>query len=213
MTQPADLTSALKEIRGRIALVNSPAVEPVPVPGDDAGNARLRLWLEDAPRLLALTDAVLDLHKPGRVTIVGALCPEHENHRFFSITRTEAADVAACPDCAGAVYETCAGCGTSARLDRCPIREAVSRALGVGQISSGELSSRELHLAWCKERALKYADRGDGPSAVASLRFDLGKHPGTRASCEVVDGLMLPLMLNGHLDSPAELRKFIEEFG
>jgi hypothetical protein len=138
MTQPADLTAVLEEIKARsefcnayVSVLHGP-YSPEQVVGRNAASAA------DVPRLLAVADAVLDLHKPGRVTIVGALCPEHENHRFFSITRTEAADVAACPDCAGAVYETCAGCGTSARLDRCPTREAVSRALGIGQISSGE---------------------------------------------------------------------------
>jgi hypothetical protein len=44
---PDPIATYLQEVHKRIALVNSPSVEPVPVPGDDAGNARLRLWLED----------------------------------------------------------------------------------------------------------------------------------------------------------------------
>lgn len=54
----------LEEVRERIALACSPAAEPVP--GDDRGNARLRLWLEDSPRLLALADEVLNLRERTR---------------------------------------------------------------------------------------------------------------------------------------------------
>ena len=71
---------------------------------------------------------------------------------------------------------------------------------------------RAEHLAWCKERAREYADQGDGASCIASLRSDLGKHEDTARSCQVVDALMLPLALAGHLDNPRELRKFVEGF-
>ena len=37
--------------------------------------------------------------------------------------------------------------------------------------------TREEHLAWCKERALEYVDRGDLNSAVVSMGSDLDKHP------------------------------------
>jgi len=73
--------------------------------------------------------------------------------------------------------------------------------------------NRAEHLQWCKDRALEYADAGDGASAIASLRSDLGKHEDTAGSVPLVDELMFPLMLNGHLDTPRELRKFIEGFG
>ncbi len=72
--------------------------------------------------------------------------------------------------------------------------------------------NRAEHLAWCKERALEYADAGDGPNAIASLSSDLRKHPDTEGSAQVVDDLMFPLMMAGHLSDPAELRKFIEGF-
>ena len=39
--------------------------------------------------------------------------------------------------------------------------------------------TRDEHLAWCKQRALEYADRGDTTNAVASMMSDLGKHPET----------------------------------
>lgn len=70
--------------------------------------------------------------------------------------------------------------------------------------------NRAEHLAWAKERALEYADRGDVAQAMASLGSDLNKHPETKG--HVGMELMMMLAMNGHLDSPAELRKFIEGF-
>ena len=72
--------------------------------------------------------------------------------------------------------------------------------------------TRAEHLAWCKERALEYADRGDAGGAMASLMSDLANHPETAPSCELIPGLMLPLTLMGKFDDPRELRKFIEGF-
>jgi hypothetical protein len=72
--------------------------------------------------------------------------------------------------------------------------------------------TRAEHLKWAKDRALEYAAHGDGANAIASLRSDLGKHPDTARSTRIVDTLMLPLMVGGHLNDPAELRKFIEGF-
>lgn len=66
--------------------------------------------------------------------------------------------------------------------------------------------TRAEHLAWCRERALEYADMGDVAQAMASLGSDLNKHPETEGH----SGMMLAM--GGHLDSPAELRKFIEGF-
>jgi hypothetical protein len=39
--------------------------------------------------------------------------------------------------------------------------------------------TREEHLAWCKQRALEYVDRGELLNAVTSMLNDLGKHPET----------------------------------
>ena len=72
--------------------------------------------------------------------------------------------------------------------------------------------TRDEHLAWCKQRALEYADRGDVANAIGSLRSDLGKHPATAESVGIVDELMMPLVMGGHLSRPAELRRFIEGF-
>jgi hypothetical protein len=47
----------------------------------------------------------------------------------FSIDRTEAAGVAACPDCPADVYVSCAGCGPHVRMDSCPDRTRITAAL------------------------------------------------------------------------------------
>ena len=73
--------------------------------------------------------AVLNQHRAGRVAVFGDLCARHKDHRHFSITSTEGADVAACPACAATVYTECAGCGPGMRLDTCPARGAISGAL------------------------------------------------------------------------------------
>jgi hypothetical protein len=71
---------------------------------------------------------------------------------------------------------------------------------------------RAEHLQWAKDRALEYADAGDTGGAIASLWSDLGKHPETAASQEIVASLMTPLAAMGKFDRPGELRKFIEGF-
>jgi hypothetical protein len=70
--------------------------------------------------------------------------------------------------------------------------------------------TRDEHLAWCKQRALEYADMGDVSQAMASLGSDLNKHPETKGHAGME--LMMVLAVSGHLNSPGELRKFIEGF-
>lgn len=70
--------------------------------------------------------------------------------------------------------------------------------------------SRAEHLAWCKKRALEYADQGDNAGAMSSLISDLGKHPGTEAHSAIE--LMTMLAVAGQFSRPGELRKFIEGF-
>lgn len=67
--------------------------------------------------------------------------------------------------------------------------------------------TRAEHLAWCKERALEYADAGDKASCMASMASDLGKHDETRSSVEIV---MVTALATG--DSPADLRRWVEGF-
>jgi hypothetical protein len=66
------------------------------------------------------------------------------------------------------------------------------------------------HLAWCKKRALEYVDRGDLPQAYASMISDMKNHPETEDHVALELGMML--MMNGHLSTAPEMRKFIEGF-
>lgn len=70
--------------------------------------------------------------------------------------------------------------------------------------------NRSEHLAWCKKRALEYVDAGDTEQAFASMGSDLNKHPDTRGHVGI--SLGVTLMMAGKLNSPAEMRKFIEGF-
>jgi hypothetical protein len=72
------------------------------------------------------------------------------------------------------------------------------------------MTTRDEHLAWCKERALEYCDAGDVRNAYASMTSDLDKHDETRRHSGVELGLML--MLIGELSTPAAMRRFIEGF-
>lgn len=70
--------------------------------------------------------------------------------------------------------------------------------------------NREEHLAWCKKRALEYVAVGDLSQAYASMASDLGKHPETEGHAAIQLGMML--MMGGQLNTPEEMRKFIEGF-
>jgi hypothetical protein len=85
----------------------------------------------DSARSIAALDAVLELHGPGPITILGSgsLCRRHESSRFFSITTAEADAIRACPDCAAATWVSCAGCGPSVDVDECPTRAVIAREL------------------------------------------------------------------------------------
>lgn len=64
--------------------------------------------------------------------------------------------------------------------------------------------TRAEHLAWAKERALEYMDRGDMNGAIGSMTSDLGKHEETRFAPRRLDGVLAT--------SEAELRAWIEGF-
>lgn len=70
--------------------------------------------------------------------------------------------------------------------------------------------TRAEHLAWCKQRALEYADSGDMAGALASMTSDLRKHPETDGSDVGVLGMML--LMSGQLDTPAQMREWIEGY-
>lgn len=70
--------------------------------------------------------------------------------------------------------------------------------------------NRAEHLAWAKQRALEYADRGEVAYAISSLQSDLGKHPETAGHSGIQ--LMTMLAMTGEFERPGKLREFIEGF-
>lgn len=77
------------------------------------------------------------------------------------------------------------------------------------------MMSRAEHLAWCKQRALDYVNRGELVNALASFTSDMDKHPDTAetmhseaismlAAVEAVPAVMA--------NDAARLRRFIEGF-
>jgi hypothetical protein len=77
--------------------------------------------------------------------------------------------------------------------------------------SETQADSRTEHLAWCKQRALEYVDRGDLADALASMASDVRKHPGTDTPATT-----MLLALEGtrcvmNADA-AGMRRFIEGF-
>lgn len=72
------------------------------------------------------------------------------------------------------------------------------------------MMTRAEHLAWAKERALQYTDAGDLVDASASMASDLHKHPDLENHAGIE--LMMMQLMAGMLNTPAEMRKFIEGF-
>lgn len=70
--------------------------------------------------------------------------------------------------------------------------------------------TREEHLQWCKDRALEYVDANDTSQAFASFSSDMSKHPETANHSALKLGTML--LMGGHLNTPAEMRKWILGF-
>lgn len=70
--------------------------------------------------------------------------------------------------------------------------------------------TRSEHLAWCKQRALEYCDKGDTTNAWASMASDLSKHPETESHAAINLGLMM--LMSGHLNTPQKMREFINGF-
>lgn len=72
------------------------------------------------------------------------------------------------------------------------------------------MKTREEHLAWCKQRALEYVDRGQINEGLTSMMSDMRKHPETE--CPSLDVLTVQLMMIGALSSPEEARKHINGY-
>lgn len=68
--------------------------------------------------------------------------------------------------------------------------------------------TREEHIDWCKRRAMQYVELGDLNQAFASLASDLRKHPQTQNHIAVELGFQM--LINGHLNTKAQMREFIE---
>jgi len=69
------------------------------------------------------------------------------------------------------------------------------------------VDDRAEHLAWCKQRALEYVQRGDLTQAFTSLVSDLGKHPKTRDSADIAVELGGRLLLAGHLSTARQMEE------
>lgn len=72
------------------------------------------------------------------------------------------------------------------------------------------MKTREEHLAWCKQRALEYIDRGQINEGLTSMMSDMSKHPETISPA--LDQLTVGLMMIGQLRTPEEARKHINGY-
>jgi hypothetical protein len=70
--------------------------------------------------------------------------------------------------------------------------------------------TREEHLAWCKQRALAYIDRGEIKEGLTSMMSDMEKHPET--SCPSLHTMTAGLMMIGDLNTIAKARRHIEGY-
>lgn len=68
--------------------------------------------------------------------------------------------------------------------------------------------TREEHVAWCRQRALEYLNRGDVKNAVASMMSDINKHP----DCGVPDMIHMFGMMAVNKNSVYDARRYIEGF-
>lgn len=73
-----------------------------------------------------------------------------------------------------------------------------------------DTTTRAEHLAWCKQRALEYVDRGELNEGFASMSSDLDKHPETANHAGSKLGIMM--LLSGQLKTAPEMRRFIEGY-
>lgn len=73
------------------------------------------------------------------------------------------------------------------------------------------ITTREEHLKWCKDRALRYLEDGDLTNAVASMGSDLSKHSETH---QLVSNPYLMLLGMQHVLSydAQGVRRWIEGF-
>ena len=70
--------------------------------------------------------------------------------------------------------------------------------------------NRKEHLAWCKQRALEYIDKGEIQEGIASMISDTHKHAETASS--ICDMLAMQFLMSGQVNSIPEARKFINGY-
>lgn len=71
-------------------------------------------------------------------------------------------------------------------------------------------SERQEHIDWCKKRALEYVEQGDLLQAFTSMTSDLNSNPITENHIGIMLGMQQISV--GLLNTPAEMKKFIEDF-
>ncbi len=72
------------------------------------------------------------------------------------------------------------------------------------------MKTRQEHLDWSKQRALKYIKLNDLDQAFASMCSDLGKHHETEGHAVIELGLMLEI--GGHLNTISKMKEWIIGF-
>ena len=72
------------------------------------------------------------------------------------------------------------------------------------------MMTREEHVAWCKQRANEYIERGEPVEAFTSMASDLGKHPETAEHPGLEIGMMM--LVSGLMKTPGQVREFINGF-
>ena len=78
----------------------------------------------------------------------------------------------------------------------------------------GNGMNRQEHLAWCKDRALAYVNKGDLSSAVTSMVSDLTKHELTKSLAESPAMSMISIFAarDAMLGNVEAVRRFITGF-
>ncbi len=69
---------------------------------------------------------------------------------------------------------------------------------------------RAEHLQWSKDRAQQILDSGDVEGAYTSFLSDMNNHPDTAGHPFLMIGFQM--QLSGQLATPADMKKFINDF-
>ncbi len=72
--------------------------------------------------------------------------------------------------------------------------------------------TRQEHLQWAKNRAMEYVANGDLQQAFTSMGSDLQKHPELDGAAKIHGELGMMQMINGLLNTPEAMTKWIQGF-